>query len=683
MSRPRTDDRLRDLHAQALQEFDQIIDRCGRERKQCYEDRRFNAVPGAQWDGSLADQFENKPQFEVNKINLACLRIDNEYRNNRIDMDWVSEDGTDPEGLDDTKAALYRADVERPCAQEAHDNAFSDMVVGGMGAWRLRADYEDPSDDDHDYQRIYIEPIFDPESSVYFLDSRSRLGLGATKAFLLTTMSTDQYREKYDEEPVSWDKRQYGCVFDWVDGAAVHVAEYYVVEQRPRIVHIYRGYEDEERRYSDEELERDLALPGFLAAVGFKQTGQKKTMVPRVHKYELSGSRVLKDCGYVPGRYIPIVVCYGKRTVINNVEYLMGQVRLAKDAQRLKNMLVSRLAEIAATSTTKKPILLAEQYEGHQDEWASANILNSPVYTINTLYDANGQPIPQGPVGYTEPADIPPPMALLMQSSEADLRDILGNPQEAEKLISNIGEKTQAAVKAILDMQTFGYLDNMRIAREWEACIWESMSCELYVEAGRKMRGLTSTGDAQSVELMRPELSKEGEFRYGNNLAGKRLRPIGSAGPASHTKRQKLFDDVIGLLQLPNLDPETASVLTGFALMNLEGEGVNDLRAFFRRKLVQVGAVKPTDEERQELEQQAAAQAQQPPDPQTQYLLAAAEQAQSEGASARASTILKVSQAQKAQADATKTMSEVGVSARKAATETFEALQRQTQPAAP
>ena len=49
-------------------------------------------------------------------------------------------------------------------------------------------------------------------------------------------------------------------------------------------------------------------------------------------------------------------------------------VRLAKDAQRLKNMQLSKLGEISSLSTVEKPIVTPEQIAGHQNMWKEDNI---------------------------------------------------------------------------------------------------------------------------------------------------------------------------------------------------------------------------------------------------------------------------------------------------------------------
>ena len=57
----------------------------------------------------------------------------------------------------------------------------------------------------------------------------------------------------------------------------------------------------------------------------------------------MSGSKVLEDCGYIAGPNIPIAPMYGKRWFISGIERFMGHVRLAKDVQRLANVLRSKL----------------------------------------------------------------------------------------------------------------------------------------------------------------------------------------------------------------------------------------------------------------------------------------------------------------------------------------------------
>ena len=146
MARKSNEEVLQVIHEEALIEFADIQSALRNERLQCLQDRRFYSIAGAQWEGPLGLQFENKPKFEVNKIHLAVIRIINEYRNNRITVNFLPKDGTKNDQLSDACNGLYRADEQDSGGEEAYDNAFEEAVGGGFGAWRLRTCYEDDED---------------------------------------------------------------------------------------------------------------------------------------------------------------------------------------------------------------------------------------------------------------------------------------------------------------------------------------------------------------------------------------------------------------------------------------------------------------------------------------------------------------------------------------------------------
>ena len=94
-------------------------------------------------------------------------------------------------------------------------------------------------------------------------------------------------------------------------------------------------------------------------------------------------------------------------------------------------------------------------------------------------------------------------------------------------------------------------------------------------------------------------------------------------------------------------DPETRAVLTSMAIMNLEGEGMQDVHSYFRKKLVNMGAVEPTEKEMEEI---AQAMQNQQPDANTQYLQAAALNEQAKAQKAQADTVLTLAKAEESQA---------------------------------
>jgi hypothetical protein len=619
------------------------------------QDRRFYSISGAQWEGPLDKQFENKPKFEVNKVHLSVIRIINEYRNNRISVDFTSKSENDK--LSDLCTDLYRADEQDSSAEEGYDNAFEEGVGGGIGGWRLRAEYEDDEDADDDYQRIRFQPIYDADSSVFFdLDAKKQDKSDAKYCFVITSVSPEAYKEEWDDDPASWPKSVPHYVFDWSTPDVVYVAELYVIENITDEVVIFQGLDEKEVRHRESELKEDPEILETLLATGSKEIRRRKINCRQCHKYILSGGKILEDAGIIAGKMIPIVPSYGKRWFVDNIERCMGHVRLAKDAQRLKNMQLSKLGEISSLSTVEKPIVTPEQIAGHQVMWSEDNIADYPYLLINPITGPNGEPMPSGPVGYTRVPQIPPAMAALLQITDIDMKEVLGSQEAGEQLQSNVSGKAVELVQGRLDMQVFIYMSNFSKAMKRSGEIWLSMAKDLYTDKGRKMKRVSAGGTSSMIELMESTVNEEtGETEYLNDISQAKMDINAEVGPSSSSKRSATVKALTGMMGVTT-DPETLSVLSAASMMNMEGEGISDIREYFRKKLVTMGAMKPTDEDIAEAEQ-AAANAE--PTANDKYLESAAEEAEANAAAARAKTVETIANAELKRVQADKTQADI------------------------
>jgi len=666
-------------HSEALEEFATIESSQRDEREQALQDRRFYSIAGAQWEGDLEDQFQGKPKFEVDKIHLSVIRIINDYRNNRVSVDFISKDGSNNEELADTCNGLMRSDEQDSNADEAYDNAFEEAVGGGFGAWRLRADYEDHEDDENEYQRIYIEPIYDADSCVFFdLGAKRQDKSDAKRCYVLTPYTIEDYKEEWGDDPATWPKMIGREEFDWNPADVVYVAEYYEVEQVKETINIFQGLDGSEERYSDKELTEELEAE--LLATGFTKVREKKVTKQKVHKYIMSGGKILEDCGYIAGKYIPIIPNYGKRWYVDNIERFMGHVRLAKDVARLKNMQYSKLAEISALSSVEKPILYAEEVAGFQTEWSEDNIKNYPYLRRNPMTDAGGNLVGTG-IEYTRSPQIPPAMAALLQLTDVDMKEILGNQQAGEEIVSNISGKAVELIQNRLDMQSFIYVSNFAKAKKRSGEVWLSMAKDLYVEQGRKMKTLDDQDETSQVELNKPIVTDGGEVTYQYDLSKAEFGLAVDIGPTSSSKKAATVRALTGMMQI-STDPETMQVLGAMAMMNMEGEGIHEVRDYFRQKLIRMGVVKPTKEEMAELQEEMASQ---PADPNSVYLEKAAQNEEAKAREAESSTLLNLvkveetkAKTMKTEAEAIETLSGVSREEAKMAIEMTEALKTET-----
>lgn len=615
--------------------FDRIQATMRESRIQCLQDRRFYSVAGAQWEGPLQDQFANRPRFEANLIQLAIIKIFNEYRNNRIAVDFIPKDGSPDRRLADTLNGLYRADEIDSVSEEAHDNAFDEGVGGGFGAWRLVATYEDDENPDKEKQRIRIEPIFDADSSVFFdLDAKRQDKADAKYCYVLYSMTTQAYIDTWDDDPVTWPKivRQYE--FDWATPSVVFVCEYYEVEIKKEEVFIYETLDGEKEEYTQDQFKRDTALRERLEAIGSREIESKKRTTRKVHKYIMSGGKILEDCGYIAGKCIPIVPYYGKRWFVDNVERCSGVTRIPKDMQRLLNMQLSKLGEIAAIGSVEKPIFTPEQIQGLTEMYANDNLQNFPYLLVNPITGPDGTKTAAGPVGYTKSPSIPPATAALIEITMQLIRELLGSQQNAEQITSNISGRAVELIQNKIDMQSYIYLSNMGKAVKREGEIYMSMAKDLMIVKGRKMKTVNGQGKVGQIELMRPVVTKKG-VEVENDLTQANFDVTVTVGPSSLSKKSATVRALTGLLALTD-NPEDRQVLTGMALTNMEGEGLSDVNEYYRKKMVRMGVVTPTDEEKIKVAEELQNRK---PSPEDEFLKAEAGKAEALGKKANADTL--------------------------------------------
>jgi len=252
------------------------------------------------------------------------------------------------------------------------------------------------------------------------------------------------------------------------------------------------------------------------------------------------------------------------------------------------------------------------------------------------------------------------------------MQDILGKQEAGEQVMSNVSGKAIELIQSRLDMQSFIYMSNMAKAVKRSGEIWLSMAKEILVEPGRKMKAVGTQGELSSVELGRPMLNEEtGEIEYENDLSSAKFDVAVDVGPSSSSKRSATVRALMGMIQISQ-DPETRMVLTSMAMMNMEGEGIWEVRDYFRTKLVQMGVIEPTEQEAQEM---MMAMQNQQPDPQSLYLQAEAAKAQAQAVKAQADTEYTMARAEETRAKTIETLASVENDQRESAVKTAKNLQ--------
>ena len=615
------DDELIELHSEAMEEFTRVQTALYEERQLCREDRLFVDVAGQQYNGLLFQNFDNKPKLEFDKVSQAVQHPINEYRNNPITVKYVSKDGEENTKLSEVCDGLFRAAMQRGSGEQAINNAYEEAIKGGMGALRITEEYEDEEHPDNEQQVIKIEAIYEADTSVYFdLDAKSQDKSDARHCFVLYSMTRGAFEEEFNEDlsithPIGGDIQPTSMpkaspvegTFNWYTPDVVYIAEWYKVEEEKETLQIWENIGGVEEKHWSQEFKEDPELKATLDAQGSRLVRTRRIPRRKIHKYLIDGSRILEDCGFISGKYIPIIPVYGMRSFIDNIERVQGKVRKAKDPQRLFNMQISKMAEIAAFSSIEKPIFAPAQISGFEDLWAEDNIKDNPYLLAHILFGLDGiTPIASGPIAYTHAPALTPAMTALVPFIDQSMKEILGTNQDMQSIPANTSAEAINSVFNKMDVRDFIFLSNLAIAIRWLGTVALSKMKELYTEKGRKMKIIGTQGEISSVKLMAPGMTKDGVQTTENDLTRASFEVVASVGPSSTTKRQAFVDSLIKLLPAVAQDPVMTKMLSFLILLNTEAEGMSDVQEYVRKELVAMGAFKPTNEEAKAMAEQQA-----------------------------------------------------------------------------
>lgn len=658
-----------DLHQKFLTRFDTIVGPLQEERALCLEDRRFAFIPGAQWEqGAWYDMSENMIRVEVNKTAIGLKRIQDDYRANRVTVNYRAVRDT-AEGTADLLDGLFRADVYRCKGAQAFDNAFLDGAAGGMGAWLLANEYEDEYDPDNEHQRIRFDTISDADQRVFF-DDNSRLydKSDAKDCYVLFFMAKDAFEEAYPD--AACDGFPEGLIkpsYDWYRPDGVVVAWYYRVEEvteiRRTFVNIPTG---EIEAYWESDLSEDAAQEMLIT--GWQEQPAKKRKRRRVAKYVMSGGEMLEKKRYIAGSCIPVIPFYGQRSFIDDKERVQGHVRQAKDSQRIYNTILSKMTETSAQSPVPKPIFDPTQMAGIEQHWADMNIMRHPYALAHSLRDEDGKIVQTGPVGMITPPQMAPVDAAIIQVAGADIEQLTGGGQNADEVRSNVSAEAMDIAATRLDERDGSFKDNFCQSMQRCGEVYHDMAKDVYFELGREVEWMNDRFDEITTrKLMETGVTATGTFVTKNDLSKGRFMVIADVTEATKTRQDKTVRALINIAELAaqSGDQQSARAAIITAVENMDGEGMDDYKKWNRRQGLGMGLFTPNDEEKAQM---AAEAEQQQPDPASLAILAQAKDFEASAQNKQAQARLNLAKVGEVESAIVKNFADAGLKATQAHT---------------
>jgi len=524
-------------------------------RAEALNDIKFAA--GDQWPVEIQNSrnLESRPCLTINKIDAYIRQVTNQQRMQRprIKVHPVNN-------LADYKIAQVIEGITRHIevnsnADTAYDTAFDYAVRMGWGYWRVNTRYV--SEDSFD-QEIFIDTIDNP-FTVYF-DPNSILpdGSDAERCLITTVMDKKVFKEYYPDadDGANFQQRSTGDdTAAWITKEDIRIAEFFYVERERAKLYLLSdgtsGFADSENFFARVE------------ASGLTVVDERDSFRKVVKWMKCTSLEILEE-KTMAGKYIPVVPCYGAQVIIDDKRKKYGLVRFAKDPQRMYNFWRTSMTESVALAPKAKWLLAEGQDEGHENEWAQANIKSSPVLRYKQK-DIEGVPAP-APVRL-QPE--PPPMGIMEAAGaiSADLQMVLGVLDPNQLPSGNISGKALQGQQNQVDLSNFHYYDNLTRSIRHTGKIILDLIPKIY-DTQRVMRIIGSDGQPDMTTIN--EQNEIGEVL--NDVTVGEYDVVMDTGPGFQTKRQQAVESMMPLM---TGNPELFNIAGDLVFRNMDFPGAD------------------------------------------------------------------------------------------------------------
>ncbi|EHX1912548.1 portal protein, partial [Salmonella enterica subsp. enterica serovar Minnesota] len=323
---------------------------------------------------------------------------------------------------------------------------------------------------------------------------------------------------------------------------------------------------------------------------GFVKIAERQIKRRRVYKSIITCTAVLKDKQLIAGEHIPIVPVFGEWGFVEDKEVYEGVVRLTKDGQRLRNMIMSFNADIVARTPKKKPFFWPEQIAGFEHMYDGND--DYPYYLLNRT-DENSGDLPTQPLAYYENPEVPQANAYMLEAATSAVKEVATLGVDAEAV--NGGQVAYDTVNQLnmrADLETYVFQDNLATAMRRDGEIYQSIVNDIY-DVPRNVTITLEDGSEKDVQLMAEVVDlATGEKQVLNDIRG-RYECYTDVGPSFQSMKQQNRAEILELLgKTPQGTPEYQLLLLQYFTL-LDGKGVEMMRDYANKQLIQMGVKKP------------------------------------------------------------------------------------------
>jgi Phage P22-like portal protein len=528
-------------------------------RQEGLEDLKF--VNGDQWPVELQNSrnLESRPVLTINKLDGYCRQVSNQQRQQRP---RIRVHPTNNEA--DVKTAQVIEGICRHIevnsnADTAYDTAFDHAVRMGWGFWRVTTNYvkEDSFD-----QEIYIDTIPNP-FTVYFDPNSERVdGSDAERCLITTMMSKAKFRKLYpdNDDGTSFTQRGTGdSQSEWITKEDIRIAEYFYVKRESATLYQLSNGKSMFAEGKD--------FKERLAASGLEIVGERQSFKRTIKWKKITAIEVIEERDW-PGIYIPVIPVYGRHVVIGDKRHKFGMVRHAKDAQRMYNFWQTTITESVALAPKAKWLMAEGQDEGHESEWAAANVKSFPLLRYKQT-DIDGQTAP--PPQRLQPE--PPPAGVMAAAAgiNQDIATLMGIYDPSQQLPGNISGKALNGQQQQVDLTNFDFYDNLTKSIAHTGKVILDLIPHIY-DSQRVMRIIGDDGKPDLVTINEAKQDESGVFKVLHDMTVGQYDVVMETGPGFNSKREAAVE---AMMPLVTGNPELFKIAGDLVFRNMDFPGAD------------------------------------------------------------------------------------------------------------
>jgi hypothetical protein len=572
-------------------------------REMVRETHNFLDKQDGQWEPDILQAMQGRPRYTFDKCNPVVDGIAGEIEGASFGIRVMPTGGSATKIIAKTYDGLIRNIQSISGASHVYNAAARSMVESGLGGWEVKVDFINGSFD----QDFIISGISNFEDRVWFdVGSTKQDNSDARFVFILDNITPDEYEDDYAEgsgQSVG-DGRQYSSyeqVPDFVTvGRMIYKEEITVDLVLMSDGSVYERSEDFDKVSDD------------LEAQGITILRERKQKTHKVMSRMFDGRSFLTDPQLTVFKDLPVFATYGNHKVREGKVIYRGAINKLMDAQRTYNYSRSREIEDVALSPPQITWASRKQLSNASDRRAAEEMSVSAQRLYLYTPDAENPGPPMMTGGPTVSQG-------LQQATINSLNDIQTGSARAPLQNGDIEQSLSGvainALNSRADTGTIKFFKSQEIAICATARCLINAIPNLYDSTSEK-RVLNEDGSFDMLMLNKSTVDvKTGQAVQLNDLSQGQYDVTCKVGDMFASRQQETVKALNELsLAIPGLGEITADIM----LQNISAPGVDIAAERVRNRMLQSGAIPPsqyTDEEKlqiQEAQQAAQGQPQEP-----------------------------------------------------------------------